>query len=182
MISKRDAERREDVARSAARREDALDVFMVFVDGEFTPAGSVSAQVQWWNYLGFVASGLGSATRNVRSLFMGQLEELRSRLAARYPAVKDELPADAAELSEMSAADLLGLLLTLGEEPTDRGMFETWAVARRYALELLVSRLDLCADAWNGLVTGADRRGRTLLRASARAEGGSERSTTTGFE
>lgn len=180
MSKERDAERAEDLERSMRRREDALDVFMVLVDGDFVPAGGSAAQVQWWNYLSFVASSLGGATRAVRSLFTGQLEELGGRMDAQYPDLKGEVPENAGQLSEMSAADVLLYLLAMGDEPDGGPEFVSWAVSRRHALAMAVDRLALCAEAWNGLSTGADRRGRTALRVSARNKSWSD--TGTGFE
>jgi hypothetical protein len=180
MSRERMEELREVAERSARRREDALDVFMVLVDGDFSPAGGPAAQVQWWNYLSFVATGLGTTTRAVRSLFIGQLEELSSRLDADYPELKGEMPENADQLAEMSAADLLVYVLEVGPEPKDRQGFVSWAVTRRYALTAVADRLARCSEAWNGLVTGADRRGRTVLRVNARSTPTAD--TTTGFD
>jgi hypothetical protein len=180
VSNEREKDLREVRERSASRREDALDVFLVLVDGDFVPAGGMAAQVQWWNYLSFVASGLGAATRAVRSLFAGQLEELSSRLDAQYPDLRGEVPERASQLEQMSAANLLINLLAMGVEPSDRTDFVHWAVDRRHALAMVVDRLALCAEAWNGLMTGADRRGRTVLRVSARSE--PQHDTRTGFD
>jgi hypothetical protein len=45
VSKERDKERAEDLERSVRRREDALDVFMVLVDGEFTPAGGLVSAI-----------------------------------------------------------------------------------------------------------------------------------------
>lgn len=165
--------------RSARRRVDALDLLMMLMDSDYVPAGTSTARMQWWCYLSFVASGLGATTRRVRSMFVGELDTLSSRLDSRYPHLRGEEPANAEELAGMSAGDLLACLLEMDGEPGDPEEFVSWAVTRRHVLGLIEDRLALCCEAWEGLEANADQRSRAALRVNAHSE---QRSgTRTGF-
>jgi hypothetical protein len=180
VTGQRKADLLEAGARSARQRVDALDLLMMLMDSDYVPAGTSTAQVQWWCYLSFVASGLGATTQRVRSMFTGELDALSSRLDDQWPGLRGEEPANAEQLAGMSAGDLLACLLEMDGEPREPEEFVPWAVTRRHVLGLIEDRLGVCCEAWEGLEANADRRSRTVLSVNARSKQGSD--ARTGFD